>query len=575
MAGASEDPVVVDPSFGPAPEFLRRYDESEVLGEGGMGTVASCLDRQIGRHVALKRLRSQEGENARRFVREARIQGQLEHPSVPPVYELDVDPDGAPFFTMKRVRGVTLKEALRRLKWYPERYGESYSLRRLLGAFGRVCLAVDYAHRRGVLHRDLKPANIMLGDYGEVTVIDWGIARLVGDVESDTVLCTPGYASPEQIAGRELSPASDVYALGAILFEILTLERLHPADANAAEDATLAGQLDAPSARKPDADPELDAICLRALALEPADRFSSARELYEAVESHLDGQRDAERRRALADEHAQHAMTQIRSELTLDARKTALGEIGRALTLDPGNAVALEALAALTAAPLGGLPPEVEDSLARTRHEQTRWAANVAGASYLTLFLYLPLFFWAGILNGAALVVFYVLVVGAAAITLAVGRAQRPHVGAVLLAMLLSNAAFATTTVLFGPLVLMPGLVAVNTTAYALLLDKPWRTVTIVGGIAFVLVPALVEAFGIAGTPHYAFGPQGMTVASGAIALTRAPALVLLLVGSVATVITGAFATSRMRDALGQAELRLALSAWHLRELGPRIHPPH
>ena len=135
MAGASEDPVVVDSSFGPAPEFLRRYDESEVLGEGGMGTVASCLDRQIGRHVALKRLRSQEGENARRFVREARIQGQLEHPSVPPVYELDVDPDGAPFFTMKRVRGVTLKEALRRLKWYPERYGESYSLRRLLGAF--------------------------------------------------------------------------------------------------------------------------------------------------------------------------------------------------------------------------------------------------------------------------------------------------------------------------------------------------------------------------------------------------------------------------------------------------------
>ena len=187
------------------------------------------------------------------------------------------------------------------------------------------------------------------------------------------------------------------------------------------------------------------------------------------------------------------------------------------------------------------------------------------------MLLYLPLFFWAGILNGTALGVFYALELSAAAITFAVARSKRPRVGAVLLAMLLSNSAFASTTVLFGPLILMPGLIAVNTTAYALLLDKPWRTITIVSGVAFVLVPALMEVFGIGGH-QYAFGAHGMTVASGAIALTRAPALVLLLVGSVATVITGAFTTARMRDALGRAELRLQLSAWHLRELAPRVH---
>jgi serine/threonine-protein kinase len=388
------------------------------------------------------------------------------------------------------------------------------------------------------------------------------------------VLGTPGYVSPEQIekASADLTPASDVYALGAILFEILALERLHPSEAETAYAATLAGGVTPPSARRPDLDvgPELDAICLRALALHPRDRYPSARALYEAVERYLDGQRDAERRHAHANEHAREAEALIEG-LTLEKRKKALGEIGRALALEPGNNIALRALAALTAAPLAGLPPEVETSLARTRHDQTRWAANVAGIAYLTMLLYLPLFFWAGILNATALVVFYVLELSAAVITLLIARTKQPHVGGVLLAMVLSNAAFASTTVLFGPLILMPGLIAVNTTAYALLLDKHWRSITIVSGVTFVLVPALMEVFGIGGH-QYGFGAHGMTVASGAIALNRAPALVLLLVGSVATVITGAFTTSRMRDALGRAELRLELSSWHLRELAPRVH---
>src|SRR5262249_54753115 len=146
-----------------------------------MGEVHLCRDARIGRRVALKRLRTQGGPGSTpaaraRFLREARIQAQLEHPSGVPVYDLGRTPRRREVFTMKRVRGRTLGQILR---------DAATSRRKLLAAFSSVCLAIHYAHARGVLHRDLKPANLMLGDFGEVYVLDWGLAKITGETESN------------------------------------------------------------------------------------------------------------------------------------------------------------------------------------------------------------------------------------------------------------------------------------------------------------------------------------------------------------------------------------------------------
>jgi serine/threonine-protein kinase len=154
--------------------FEERYEHRALLGEGGMGAVDLFQDRAIGREVAIKRIRpeaSSPGALAR-FVREARVQGQLEHPAIVPVHDLAENSEGTAFFTMKRVRGASLDDILDALATDAPDARARYGRRKLLTAFATVCLAVDFAHSRGVLHRDLKPANVMLGDFGEVYVLD-------------------------------------------------------------------------------------------------------------------------------------------------------------------------------------------------------------------------------------------------------------------------------------------------------------------------------------------------------------------------------------------------------------------
>src|SRR5438067_11216377 len=195
------------------------YEVSEVLGRGGMGEVVLAYDTEIGRGVAIKHMLDASSEVAReRFLREAKIQARLDHPAIVPVYEV-----GRDSFTMKRLAGTTLLDVIVK---------GSATRQRMLRAFVDVCLAVELAHSRGVVHRDLKPANIMLGDFGEVYVLDWGIARIAGEEASrasfsdiDTieggatmvgaVLGTPGYMSPEQVRGdADLDGRGDVYSLG-------------------------------------------------------------------------------------------------------------------------------------------------------------------------------------------------------------------------------------------------------------------------------------------------------------------------------------------------------------------------
>ncbi|MBI4952564.1 MAG: protein kinase [Myxococcales bacterium] len=231
------DPVSVEQTLAalrssPAP----RYERLAQVGRGGMGTVLRGRDRVLYREVAIKVLdpSAAQPEWVGRFVDEARITGQLEHPSIVPVHDLGIDPTtGAPYFTMKLVRGVSFAQWLAS----PARpVGSSERLAEGLEIFIRVCEAISYAHSRGVIHRDLKPSNLMVGEFGEVYVMDWGVARVVGpgvDVRGDTgppteppeegIVGTVAYMAPEQLSpGARCDTRTDVFGLGAILYQLVT-----------------------------------------------------------------------------------------------------------------------------------------------------------------------------------------------------------------------------------------------------------------------------------------------------------------------------------------------------------------
>jgi serine/threonine protein kinase len=332
-----------DPDLGLAPVRAmlegRKYKVLASIGRGGMGVVHQARDLRIRRNVAMKVIRTASQfsrENVLRFVDEAQLTGQLQHPNIVPVYEIGLDEQGEVFYTMKLVKGTTLDEVLRQLRKGSADVLKKYPLPTLLNVFQKICDAMAYAHSLGVVHRDLKPDNVMLGEYGEVMVMDWGLAKKIAHGVSDEhagenkppppppdlrgfqtlnglIVGTPPYIAPEAARGEldKMDPRSDVYVLGAILYAILTLrppyrgkefaeliEQIvsgkfaHPSSYNTPAKASKntppptetsaleCALLHLPGRRVPEG---LAAIVLKAMSYESVDRYQSVAELQEDI----------------------------------------------------------------------------------------------------------------------------------------------------------------------------------------------------------------------------------------------------------------------------------------------------
>jgi serine/threonine protein kinase len=425
------------------------YELGEVIGRGGMGEVLLARDRKLGRDVAIKRMlvADPSKEALARFLREAQIQARLDHPAVVPVHELGYDSEGRPYFTMKRLAGTTLQDVL-----------ADATMQRLLRAFADVCLAIELAHTRGIVHRDLKPSNIMLGDYGEVYVLDWGIARVIGDAARDSqagiptlepetqagyVFGTPGYMAPEQARGEEIGPAADVYALGCILFEILAREALHREKRQEPSPR--------PSERRPDLTipPELDTLCADATDLDPRAR-PPARALAERVQRYLDGDRDLEQRRTIASAQVERA----RLLLSGGDRAGAMKAAGRALALDPESTPAGELVSSLLLEPPLVLPGELERHLVEVDRRQERYQYRVSQRWQLAFLPFIPLLLWQGVTNWLTIGAFYAFIVVFLFVAQLQQRAARPHV---LLGLLLSAAPMFVLPRATSPFLIAPG----------------------------------------------------------------------------------------------------------------------
>lgn len=340
LHGLADEPALPDLWHG-----AEKYSLHGVLGEGGMGRVYLARDEDLNRAVALKMSRLSSPEHVARFVAEAQVLGQLHHPGIVPLFELAEAEDKRLFYTMPVVTGDTLRDVLDALASGTPEAESGWSLTRLMQVFLQVCQAVAYAHEKGVLHRDLKPANIMIGRHGEVQVLDWGIANVkpAGGVEVDSALIrradtgvvmgTPGYMSPEQARGEEGDETADVYALGTILYEMLTLRHPLPVEPSrmlelVATTMPVPPRQAAPSRAIPQA---LEAACLAALERLASRRQPSVELLGRQVQDWLESETDRTRRRQLADARAKDGEALLREHARLR------GEIDR-LDAEAGDA---------------------------------------------------------------------------------------------------------------------------------------------------------------------------------------------------------------------------------------------
>lgn len=603
---AQSEPSKVDP----APRSLTgdRYEVKRTLGVGGMGEVLLCRDAWLGRDVAMKVMRLGVGEGSEgrgRFVREARVQGQLEHPSIVPVY--DIAPStaegdaGAPYFTMKRIQGTTLREIFDRLADGDEAARQHFSRRKLLSALAQASLAVGFAHKRGVIHRDLKPENMMLGEFGEVYVLDWGVARqaVVGGDEAPSSVAnlpavhdglpstlagslvgTPGFMSPEQAAGEvdTLTPRTDVYALGCILFELLTLEPLHEGNS---VPALIASALTRVAPRpsevvrgaQEDIAPELDEICMRALALDPSARFASARELADALEAFLDGERDAALRKTLAASHLKLARAELEAAAAGGddaARARGMRELGKALALDPMSEEAMQLVTSVVVAAPDELPPAAQTALKEVELRDRAASAKRAFWGYVMWTVFAPLLWWCGVKSVALELAVDCALVAVALYTFwmcSTGNVQPKYMRISLMA---SFGLVSLLSAVCGPLFIVPGAACVVAATFLVSLraNKLTRIYITVLSLAAVLVPATLEWIGLA--PRSAIFEDGVIHLMPRLAYFPAiPAQVFLTFVAVVMILNTVLLVGSSMDALVVAERKNFAMAYRLSQLLP------
>ncbi len=596
----------VQPATLPAP--AARYRSVAPLGAGGMGHVTLVHDEVIGRDTAIKSLHEglrDSEEHRARFLREARIQGQLDHPGVVPVYDIQSEGPDAPSFSMRYVRGVLLADVLDQLQRNNPDAHKRYSRRRLLTAFSAVCGAVHFAHARGVIHRDLKPENVMLGEYGEVYVLDWGIARVMDrsaprlepDVNDDDffqltgpvnaslpgeyrtergrVVGTPGFIAPEAWVGIGIDARADVYSLGVMLFEILTHTQYHAGTGmQELMRSTFNERIVLPSERRPDLQipPELDAICETAMAFAADVRYASAGELREAVERFLDGDRDVALRREAADAAAREAAVLTDAALGPDGsdtlRSEAMQRLGRALMLDPQHNGAMQTLVRLLVTPPRTPPPEVKATLHHDWTRRVRALARVGVWSYLACLALLPGLWWLGVRDPQVLAVVALITTGAAAVAWYQATRRTPSDFAGYLMLLLSTLAIASVGVLTSPLLVVPTAVLVNTLVFLAHGDRMNRRAIVATGVAGMFAQLALEALDV--LPRtFAIERGTLTLHPVATHLHGAGLLAVVTGTQALALVIASLALAAARASANRELTRLTMLAWNLKQIAP------
>ncbi len=574
-----------------------RYEPIELLGQGGMGEVRRSFDAKIGREIAVKTMlptspRAMAQARAR-FLREARVQALLEHPAIVPVYDIGDGPGGLAYFTMKRIRGQTLAELIEAARLERSRSrGPRTGLRRWLVHFVTVCLAIDYAHEHGVVHRDLKPDNVMLGPHGEVYVLDWGVAKIVGagapqereSAEVDTatrpgeMVGTPGYMPPEQVLGHHqlVDARSDVYALGAMLYELVTLEPLHPGPLAKIMEATLSPGA---SPKPPeDAPLELVAIALGAARFRMEDRAPSARAIADAIERYLDGDRDEDARRRIAKgraeearRHASLALSEIgeHAESRLASRAAAMREAGKALALEPDNELAASVVLDLLAAPPAEIPKEAQHELDELEEQHLHRAMRDNALRMAAWLVAVPLPFLLGLKSPAVVSGIGALYAACLATAFVLYRRRITSSLSRVGFCALTSVFVGSLAALYGPFVIVPAVAGMNTVLFSGQARSRERPAMIAFGALAVTVPLALELLGLV-PPSMHLDGEHIVIVSRVTEVRPALTFAFLVVVSLLGVVTPTLLAGRLREALLKAERDLVVQKWQLAQVSFR-----